>query len=82
MEKMDLFMLSSILLSNPVLYPKRQIRKQANFPEKNGTPYGNFRFEPPSFPYNPCSETTKFSLKRLFFIPIFKAILLLSIALP
>ena len=37
MEKMDLFMLSSALLSNPLLHPKRQIPKQANFPEKNGT---------------------------------------------
>ena len=37
MEKMDLFMLSSALLSNPLLHPKRQIPKQAYFPEKNGT---------------------------------------------
>jgi len=68
MEKMDLFMLSSALLSNPLLHPKRQIPKQAYFPEKNGTPrMGTFDLTPPLYTWYPCSGTTKFSFKGFFF---------------
>ncbi len=70
---MDLFMLSSALLSNPVLHPKRQIPKEANFPEKNGIrPMGTFDLNRPHLHTTPALKLQNFHLKGSFLSPYSK----------